>query len=74
MMCSAEEFIDTPANNWTESLSPESDAVLLECDDPTGGPVDDESVEANDEAKVISPKEVREAADAVLQFSEENKL
>ena len=40
-ICSAEEFIDIPAERWTES--PESDddeselaAVLHECEDPTG--------------------------------------
>ena len=49
--CSAEEFIDIPAEKWTEF--PESDddkcelaAVLLECEDPTGtDAVDDDSVE-----------------------------
>ncbi len=53
-MCSAEDFIDTPAKKWTES--PESDAVLLKRDDRTGtNAVDDDSVQV----KVMSPKEVR---------------
>ena len=71
----AEEFIDIPAEKWTES--PESDddeselaAVLRECDDPTGtDAVDDDSVEL----KVMSLKEVREAAAGVLLFLEENR-
>ena len=74
-ICSAEEFIDIPAEKWTES--PESDddeseiaAVLRECDDPAGtDAVDDDSVEV----KVMSLKEVREAAAGVLLFLEENK-
>ena len=75
-ICSAEEFIDIPAEKWIES--PESDddeselaAVLLECEDPTGtDDVDDDSVEV----KVMSLKEVREAAAGVLLFFlEENR-
>ncbi len=56
MMYSAEEFIDTHAKKWTES--PESDAVLLECEDPTGtNAVDDDSVEVQGvEVKIMSPK------------------
>ncbi len=67
-MAAVLKSLSTPAKNWTES--PESDAVLLECDDPTGtNAVDDNSVEV----KVMSPKEVREAADAMLLFLEENR-
>ena len=73
-ICSAEEFIDIPAERWTES--PESDddeselaAVLHECEDPTGTDADDDSVEV----KVMSLKEVRDAAAAVLLFLEENR-
>ncbi len=67
-ICRAEEFIDIPAERWTESPWPESDddeselaAVLRlhECEDPTGtDAVDDDSVEV----KVMSLKEVKEAA------------
>ena len=76
-ICSAEEFIDIPAEKWTESPESESDddeseiaAVLRECDDPAGtDAVDDDSVEV----KAMSLKEVREAAAGVLLFLEENK-
>ena len=44
MMCIAEELIDIHAEKWTESS--ESDAVLHECDDPTGADAaDDDSIE-----------------------------
>jgi hypothetical protein len=69
-ICSAEEFIDMPAEKWTESPESESDddeseiaAVLRECGDPAGtDAVDDDSVEV----KAMSLKEVREAAAGVL--------
>ena len=74
-VCSAEEFIDIPAERWTES--PESDddeselaAVLHECEDPTGTDADDDD---SVEVKVMSLKEVREAAAGVLLFLEENR-
>ena len=75
VQCSAKEFIDIPAEKWTESPEYDDDeselaAVLLECEDPTGtNAVDDDSVEV----KVMSLKEVREAAAGVLLFLEENK-
>ena len=67
-------FIDIPAEKWTESPESESDddeseiaAVLRKCDDPAG--TDDDKVEV----RVMSLKEVREAAAGVLLYLEENK-
>ncbi len=74
-ICSAEEFIDIPAERWTESAESDDDeselaAVLHECEVPTGtNAVDDDSVEVT----VMSLKEVRDAAAAVLLFLEENR-
>ncbi len=74
--CTAEEFVNIPAERWTEDLDTGSDEdgsdlakAMAECPDPQGSDdVEDDSVEI----KCMTLKEARAASAGLFHFLQEN--